>query len=62
MTGLDVSNASLLDEGTAAAEAMMLSFATSNKKKNVYFVDQYCFPQTIECVKTRATGYNIEVH
>jgi glycine dehydrogenase len=61
MTGLDVANASLLDEGTAAAEAMMLSFAVANRKRNVFFVDSNCFPQTIECVKTRAEGFGIEV-
>ena len=61
MTGLDVANASLLDEGTAAAEAMMLSFAVANRKRNVFFVDSNCFPQTIECIKTRAEGFGIQV-
>jgi glycine dehydrogenase len=53
LTGLDVSNASLLDEGTAAGAA--------NKKKNIFFVDKNCFPQTIECVKTRAQGFGIQI-
>jgi glycine dehydrogenase len=61
LTGLDVANSSLLDEGTAAAEAMILAFANSNKRKNVFFVDSQCFPQTIACVKTRAVGFGIQV-
>jgi glycine dehydrogenase len=61
LTGLDVANASLLDEGTAAAEAMVLAYSQSNKKKNVFFVDANCFVQTIECVKTRARGFGIEI-
>ncbi|KAJ3308898.1 glycine decarboxylase subunit P [Boothiomyces sp. JEL0838] len=61
LTGLDVANASLLDEGTAAGEAMLLCYATANKKKNVFFVDSNCFPQTIACVQTRAEGFGIKV-
>ncbi|KAJ3061158.1 hypothetical protein HK102_009215, partial [Quaeritorhiza haematococci] len=62
LTGLPISNASLLDEGTAAAEAMMLSFSSvGNKTKNVYFVDQRCHPQTIACVQTRAEGLGVQV-
>lgn len=62
LTGLEISNASLLDEGTAAGEAMFLSFA--NKKPNhspVFFVSDACHPQTIEVVKTRAEPLGIEV-
>ncbi len=61
MTGLPIANASLLDEGTAAAEAMLLSYSVGNRKKNVFFVDSMCHFQTIECVKTRAEGFGITV-
>ncbi|KAI9101980.1 glycine cleavage system P-protein-domain-containing protein [Phlyctochytrium arcticum] len=60
-TGLPVANASLLDEGTAAAEAMIMCFAAGRRKKNIFFVDQACHPQTIACVKTRAEGFGIQV-
>ena len=60
LTGLDVSNASLLDEGTAAAEAMSLALAGAPKGK-VIFVAGACHPQTIEVVKTRAEPLGIEV-
>lgn len=56
-----MANASLLDEGTAAAEAMLLSYSVGNKKRNTFFVDQACHPQTIACVKTRAQGFSIDV-
>ena len=53
LTGLPVANASLLDEGTAAAEAMTLAYnATSNK--NVFLVDNKIFPQTLSILRTRA--------
>jgi glycine dehydrogenase len=62
LTGLDLANASLLDEGTAAAEAMAVAFTSSkNRKKNLFFVDSATFPQTIACIKTRAVGYGVEV-
>lgn len=62
LTGLDVANASLLDEATAAAEAMSLSL-TMNPKGTVFWVDEECHPQTIEVVKTRAEplGVTVEV-
>lgn len=56
-----MSNASLLDEGTAAAEAMILSYSVGNRKRDVYFVDRMCHPQTIACVQTRAVGFGITV-
>ena len=55
LTGLEVSNSSLLDESTAAAEAMIMSFNLQRKKnKNKYLVHSRCHPQTIEVLKTRA--------
>lgn len=61
LTGLDISNASLLDEGTAAAEAMTLARRGAKSRSNVFFVSQHCHPQTIEVVRTRAIGLDIEV-
>ncbi|HEY0511339.1 MAG TPA: glycine dehydrogenase (aminomethyl-transferring), partial [Thermoanaerobaculia bacterium] len=61
LTGLPIANASLLDEATAAAEAMHLCYAVSNGKRNVFFVAEDCHPQTIEVVKTRAGAVGIEV-
>lgn len=60
LTGLDVSNASLLDEGTAAAEAMSLALAGKPKGKSI-FVSGRCHPQTIDVVVTRAEPLGIEV-
>jgi glycine dehydrogenase len=61
LTGLEIANASLLDEGTAAAEAMSLSYAVSKTKANGFFVSKDCHPQTIDVVKTRAVPLGIEV-
>lgn len=64
LTGLPVANASLLDEATAAAEAMLMLFAASKSSKKNYrkfFIDQNTFPQTIEVVKTRAVPQEIEI-
>ncbi len=61
LTGLPIANASLLDEGTAAGEAMLMCFSASNRKKNKFFIDEKCHPQTIACVETRAQGFGIEV-
>ncbi|HUS37311.1 MAG TPA: glycine dehydrogenase (aminomethyl-transferring), partial [Verrucomicrobiae bacterium] len=62
LTGLPISNASLLDEGTAAAEAMHMAFSLKGSdEKNALFVSELCHPQTIEVVKTRALPLGIEV-
>ncbi len=60
LTGLEVANASLLDEGTAAAEAMHLC-SSLKPGRNVFFVSADCHPQTIDVVKTRARALGIEV-
>ena len=59
LTGLSVANASLLDEGTAAAEAMIL--AHSGSKKNIFLVDKEIFPQTLRVLETRAKPLGIEI-
>ncbi|MBP0030880.1 aminomethyl-transferring glycine dehydrogenase [Roseofilum sp. Guam] len=61
LTGLEIANASLLDEGTAAAEAMSMSYGLCKNKANSFFVSQECHPQTIEVVQTRAQPLDIEV-
>ncbi|NEO34154.1 MAG: aminomethyl-transferring glycine dehydrogenase [Symploca sp. SIO3C6] len=61
LTGLEIANASLLDEGTAAAEAMSMSYGLCKQKANIFFVSQQCHPQTIEVVQTRAKPLGIEV-
>lgn len=62
LTGLSIANASLLDEGTAAAEAMsMLHASAKNKSANIFFVSEECFPQTIEVLKTRSKPQGIEL-
>ena len=61
LTGLEIANSSLLDEGTAAAEAMSMSYGLCKTKANAFFVDEGCHPQTIEVIKTRALPLGIEV-
>ena len=62
LTGLPIANASLLDEGTAAAEAMHLSYGVKGSDaKNAFFVSELCHPQTIAVVQTRAESLGIEV-
>jgi glycine dehydrogenase len=60
LTGLDIANASLLDEATAAAEAMTMCHALKDER-NVFFISQSCHPQNIEVVRTRAKALGIEV-
>jgi len=72
MTGLDIANASLLDEATACAEAMGLCVRAANKttyidptksnKKNKFYIDAKCHPQSIAVVETRARGLGIQTH
>jgi len=64
LTAMPIANGSLLDEATAAAEAMNMFFHTKNKKGTDYnkiFVSEECFPQTIDVIKTRAMPLGIEV-
>lgn len=66
LTGMPIANASLLDEATAAAEALFMFFSHRSKEKvknnaNKFFVSNTCFPQTIDVVKTRAVPYGIEL-
>jgi glycine dehydrogenase len=61
LTGLPVANASLLDEATAAAEAMTMAERSARSKARGFFVDQNCHPQTIAVIRTRAMPLGIEV-
>lgn len=61
LTGMDLANASLLDEATAAAEAMTLLKRSNRKKSDLFFVDDQIHPQTLDVVRTRAEYFNIEV-
>ncbi|MQQ10067.1 aminomethyl-transferring glycine dehydrogenase [Epibacterium sp. SM1979] len=61
LTGLDIANASLLDESTAAAEAMTMAKRSAKSKSNAFFVDENCHPQNIAVIQTRAKPLGIEV-
>ena len=62
LTGMEIANASLLDEGTAAAEAMAMCKRHLRKNKsNIYFIDADCHPQTIAVVKTRAEHFGWDI-
>ena len=66
LTGMDIANASLLDEASAAAEAMIMFFNSRKRKdikegKNKFFISDRCYPQTIEVVKGRANNLDIDL-
>ncbi len=61
LTGMELANASLLDEATAAAEAMTMARRVSKSKSNVFFVDAACFPQTLDVIRTRAGYFGYEL-
>ncbi|MDA9344784.1 aminomethyl-transferring glycine dehydrogenase [Flavobacteriales bacterium] len=66
LTGMKLANSSLLDEGTAAAEAMSMLLNTMSRKKkksgaNKFFVSELCYPQTIDVIKNRSEPLNIEL-
>nr|WP_319947705.1 aminomethyl-transferring glycine dehydrogenase [uncultured Shimia sp.] len=61
LTGLEIANASLLDESTACAEAMTMAQRVSKSKAKAFFVDRDCHPQNIAVIKTRAAPLGIEV-
>jgi glycine dehydrogenase len=62
LTGLPLSNSSLLDEATAAAEAMSMCRAVLRGKKSGFYVSDQCHPQTIAVVRTRAEAFGIDLH
>jgi glycine dehydrogenase len=61
LTGLPMANASLLDEGTAAAEAMAMAHSIARGKRNTFVAAAGCHPQTLAVLATRASGYGIEL-
>ncbi|MEH1944317.1 MAG: aminomethyl-transferring glycine dehydrogenase [Nostoc sp.] len=61
LTGLEIANASLLDEATAVAEAMSLSYGVCKNQANAYFVSGNCHPQTIDVLQTRAKPLGIKI-
>ncbi len=61
LTGLELANASLLDEATAAAEAMAMARRVGKNGANVFFVDIDCHPQTLAVLRTRARGLGLEI-
>jgi glycine dehydrogenase len=61
LTGMELANASLLDEATAAAEAMTMARRSSKSASNAFFVDEDAFPQTLDVIKTRAGYFGFEL-
>jgi glycine dehydrogenase len=62
LTGMEIANASLLDEGTAAAEAMFMQYSLrKNQQADTFFVSEEVFPQTIDILKTRSEPYGIKL-
>ena len=62
LTGMDIANASMLDEGTAAAEAMTLALRTCQSSSKTFFIANDVLPQTVAVVKTRAKPLGISIH
>ena len=61
LTGMDIANASLLDESTAAAEAMMMAYKIKKNKKHTFCIQNSCHPQTLSVLKTRANPLGIKI-
>ncbi|EED79122.1 predicted protein [Postia placenta Mad-698-R] len=61
LTAMDIANASLLDEATAAAEGMVMAFIAANQKKRTFLVDSGVSPQTLAVLRTRAKGFGIHL-
>lgn len=61
LTSMDIANASLLDEATAAAEGMVMAFVHSSSKKRTFIVDSGVSPQTLAVLHTRAKGFGIQI-
>jgi len=61
LTGMDIANASLLDEATAAAEALNMAFGHHSTSRNKFFVSADVHPQTLDVVRTRASGVGVDV-
>jgi glycine dehydrogenase len=61
LTFMDIANASLLDEATAAAEGMVMAYMHCGQKKKTFFVDSGVFPQTLSVLQTRAKGFGIHL-
>lgn len=62
LTGLDIANASLLDEATAAAEAMTMAWRVTSSNSSVFFASAHCHPQTLQVLRTRAEPLGIQLH
>lgn len=61
LTGMEVANASLLDEATGAAEAVQMSYNLHDGKRSKYFISKSIFPQTIDVIKTKCCALGIEL-
>ncbi|KAJ7786499.1 glycine cleavage system P-protein-domain-containing protein [Mycena metata] len=61
LTAMDIANASLLDEATAAAEGMVMAFVSTAQKKKTFVVDSGVLPQTVAVLRTRAKGFGIQI-
>ncbi|KAL9716486.1 glycine decarboxylase subunit P [Leucoagaricus gongylophorus] len=61
LTAMDIANASMLDEATAAAEGMVMAFVSSQTKRKTFLVDSGVLPQTIAVLRTRAKGFGIRI-